>query len=187
MTDAMKHLLNVQVDVADDDSVVDFTQDVRRSIIKQMTEHGTTIPTDVKDGYLLLTTLDHMSKTAMAKKKLGVIEKVGNEDRKAALIIAGIQAQTRGVSPFEVRPEDGQPKPAARDIPSLEHDPAVNPFPETAKEQGLAMERYDNFHARMAPIIEANKMAEREAVERSLGNEEVRFAPDLGDGEGEEL
>ncbi len=188
MTDAMTHLLNIQVDVADDDGVVDFTQEVRRAMVKQITVNGTEMPTDAKDGYLLLTTLDHMSKLAMSKKKLGVIEKAGNEDRKAALLIAAIQERTRGVSPFEVNPADAANHPPRMGPPNLDDVADVNPFPETAKEQGLSQERYDSFNARMAPIVDARKMAEQAEVESQFGGDdgEVRFAPSLDDGEGEE-
>lgn len=155
-------LLNTAIDIAEDDDVIDFTQDVRRRMVKSITKEGTVMPEDAKEAYVLLTTLDQMSKTALAKKKLEQKAKQGDEDRKAAILVAAMREQTNGRNPFAVA-EGSTPAPR-REIPVITEEDGEHNFPTTAMERGLAQERFSEFSVRMAPIIDARRRSEEEAM-----------------------
>lgn len=96
----------VELPPMNDDELLDFTQNLRRNLAKELTKSG--MPTDTKDQITLLSTLDSIDKQAISKKKVAVAEKTSEVDQLVAMTMAKLSAQFGAASPFERPVIDGQ-------------------------------------------------------------------------------
>ncbi len=158
--------IEANANIDDDDSILRLVQAKRRNMVLSLSS-GYELPADPKDRVLLQHVLADMANTAMSRKKLGAAKEQSNLDREAQVLIATLNSQLQGRSPFAV-PTDAQGNVlegqlADRPIPKLQLS-EERQFPDSAKERGLAIERYDEFAARMTPIMdEKQRQAARDA------------------------
>jgi hypothetical protein len=92
--------------VQTDDDIIARNQSLRRRFVGKLTSEGTTFPDDPKAGYLLLTAMADMDRTAIQNKKIGATERQGAADRQAAMLIATLGGHYGARSPFEVDSPD---------------------------------------------------------------------------------
>ncbi len=145
--------------IDDDDSILRFVQAHRKRMVLTMTAEG--VPQDAKDRVVLAHVLSDLAKTSMDRKRLGAAEKQSNMDREAQILIASMNEQLKGRSPFEQTVIEGEATPVPREIPKLRLDPKqIEAASEFAMERGLGAERYDEFQQRMDPIMEEKRKQE---------------------------
>ena len=73
--------------VLDDDQVLDYTQVVRRNIVRTLTSKGY-VPDDNSDRNMLMNALDGLDRAAISNKRIKVESKQADNDAAAASIIA---------------------------------------------------------------------------------------------------
>lgn len=126
-----------------DDDVLNYTQQVRRQLVGEMTANG--MPTDKGDRMVMLTALADMDRTAQGNKKIGAKEKNTAAALQAAEIFSRLMDKLGDNSPFEARSiieHAPVPQLSAPPLDSSEMAPG-----ETAI--GVSDENYDAFIKRM--------------------------------------
>lgn len=110
--------------ISTEDETLQYTLDMRRRIVKEMT--STNIPiSDPKSMGILLQTLDGMDRSALGQKKIKSEENIaGANQAMAATIIAELlqKSSSVGVKPFAVA--NPQPRPAPT-LPADIPDPVL--------------------------------------------------------------
>lgn len=160
-----------EVDTSDDDAVIAYVQKTRLRVAS--TFLGENLSSDPRERELAVGVLRDMTATAMAKKKLGAAERQGDRDREAQLLIAALHNQSGGKSPFEVIPVPNGPV-VEREIPRVRFNQGGEPaFADSFKERGISFERYDDFQARMEPVIAERLRNDEAEVMQELAQEQV--------------
>jgi len=78
-----------------DDDVLNYTQNVRKQFVDQLTEYGTKMPADKGEASLMLQALTDMDRVAISKKKLVIEQGQSEADRLASQIIARLAQNTK--------------------------------------------------------------------------------------------
>jgi len=146
------------LDITNDDNVIDYAQNKRVDLISHLSANG--IPVDLDEQEFMRKTLADLATTALNKKKLGAQVRESELDRQAALFISTVLKKTGNQSPFAAEQAI-----AEKESPELPHQiEASFQVSDTELIQGLNTERYDEFMERMAPVMEADRKAEEDAV-----------------------
>lgn len=106
-----------EIEVKTEDEVLDYTQIQREKIVNKLTANG--VPGDTKELMVLLSTLDGMDRSALAKKKLkndaGLADKFGLASAAITELLTNMRNEVRATSPasgeVEVSLPDDLPPP----------------------------------------------------------------------------
>ena len=103
MIDRYKQMMSLSQEetdeIKDDISVLDYTQKVRRVIVKEMTKDG--LPADNETIGMVLNTLNSMDRTSLSRMKIGVEQSsVDNDSR--------IIDMANRLRDYDVKPSDRQ-------------------------------------------------------------------------------
>jgi hypothetical protein len=87
----------IDVPALSQDEILQKTQEVRMSMINQMTAEG--VPDNNRDRRVMIELLTSTDSTALALKRLTQDEKIAGEDNKVALLAAAMLSSIKG-NPF---------------------------------------------------------------------------------------
>ncbi len=98
----MSNLTDQPKALDDEDLDLNYTREIRKSLITDMTKSG--MPTETKDRAMLLMALDGVDKAALAKKKIKSDEGISNKNLVAVETIAHIfnTKNVREIPPSEI-------------------------------------------------------------------------------------
>ena len=128
-------------DIRDDNTTLDFTQKVRRVMVRELTKDG--LPSDNETLSMTLNALNSMDRTALSRMKLGVEQSAVENDKQI------IEMATR-LRDYELKPSqpgtarDDAPDADVIDLPPSEFNVGedhIGLVTESAKE---FMERFEN-------------------------------------------
>lgn len=142
----------------DFDDQLKHTQRVKGRLLHKLVTSENGLPTDKDSVELILKVADSMDKTTVAKKRLAVDEKSGNDAISILNAIAQSIQTSGGHNPF-LR-QEGTPIPANQDIGELKSFDGVHAKGEG--EIGVIIETSDKFIPRM-DIVNQEDMARRAA------------------------
>lgn len=132
-----------EIDVANDDSVLDYSQRQRKKLIDDLTRKG--MPADKDSQQVLLTALAGMDKVAISKKRLKVEEGTKDAAQQGMELAMLVLKQIKGTNPHLAQPN--QPNPNANGVKE-----PVLPAPDLVPGQtniGHEIETYEEFSTRM--------------------------------------
>lgn len=133
-----------------DDEILAYSHQLRKKIVRDITDNGTKVPLDDKVRMTaLIQTLDGMDRQALGNKRIKVEEKAGQSREQMAGTIAQLLQQVTGHRPFEVVEVE------AREAPTL---PAEVPPPRLAEGETATVapqQDYDTFMAQNSPLTSA--------------------------------
>lgn len=127
---------------------IEYTQGLRRELIKEICGTDNKLPTDKDSAKLILSALKDMDSATLGQARARTEERHANNDELIARTMCDINRKLNGTNPFEAAPtgEDATSRP----VPTLDGtDEEEFNIPSTVLEKGQVTEKVDEFLKRV--------------------------------------
>lgn len=128
-------------------SILDKTQQIRETIIDNITTNGNVIPEDPDKLAVLMEVMRDADRTELTLKRISSDSKNAEDDRALALALVNVTRQRDGSNPFQIKTVNESTVIDQRSIIDVKALPPTTPV-DGNMEIGVSTETYDDFTAR---------------------------------------